>query len=362
MTREIGRNKSWRRIAGAFGLAVCLGALPVLAAQNPQDQPPAAAQPSPQQAGGTFNPGGNPQGQPPAYPVAPPSLTVPAGTVISVRVAQWLSSDHSRPGDQFNAVLDQPVIVDGWVVAQPGQTVMGRVAVAQKAGHGQKESQLGVELSQLVLVDGQQVPLRTQLLQASGPGVPTGQQVATVGIPTGLGAAIGAAAAGGQGAGIGAAAGATAGLIGVLLTHGKPTVIPPGTLMTFRQEYPLTISTVRSAQAFQPVSQPNYAYSGNTLQYQPQPNQAYVAPGYPPAPNPYYWDYYGYGYPYWGWGYPWLGFGFYGAYGYGPRVFVGPRYGGFAGRGFGGGGFGGRGGGFGGRGGGFGGHGGGGHR
>jgi len=306
--------------------------LPVLAAQNPQDQPPPAM---PQQAGGGMNAGGYPQGQPSAYPAVPSNLTLPAGAVISVRAAQWLSSDHSQPGDQFNATLDQPVIVDGWVVAQRGQTVMGRVAVAQKAGHGQKESQLGVELSQIVLVDGQQLPLRTQLLQVSGPGVPAGQTVATVGVPTGMGAAIGAVAAGGQGAGIGAAAGATAGLIGVLLTHGKPTVIPPGTLMTFRQEYPLSISTVRSAQAFQPVSQQNYAYNGN-MQYQPQ---GYAAPGYGPYYTPYYaggpyWDYYGYPYWGWGWGYPWLGFGFYGGYRgfYGHPGFYGGRS--FAGGGF----------------------------
>lgn len=332
MTHEIGKNKSWKQIAGAFTLAVCLGALPVVAAQNPQDQPPLTPQQAPQQSGETYNPGGSPQGQPPAYPVVAPSLTLPAGTVVTVRVSQWLSSDHSRAGDQFNAVLDQPVIVDGWVVARRGQTVMGRVAVAEKKGNGNKQSRLGVELTQMVLADGQQVPLRTQLLQASGPGVPTGQQVATVGVPTGVGAAIGAAAGGGEGAGIGAGAGAVAGLIGVLLTPGKPTVIPPETQLTFRQEYPLTISTVRSAQAFQPVSQQDYAYSGNRLQYRPQ---GYAAPGYAPyyAGSPYYWDYYGY--PYWGWGYPWLGFGFYGGYGrgfYGGHGFYGGR--GFAGGGF----------------------------
>jgi len=343
MTHKLGQNKSWRQIAAASALALCLGALPVLAAQNPQDQPPA----TPQQAGSAMNPGGDPQGQPPAYPVVPPNLTLPAGSVITVRVSQWLSSDHSKAGDQFNAVLDQPLIVDGWVVARRGQTVMGRVAVAAKKGNGNKQSQLGVELTQMVLADGQQIPLRTQLLQASGPGVPAGQQVATVGVPTGVGAAIGAAAAGGEGAGIGAGAGAVAGLIGVLLTPGRPTVIPPETQLTFRQEFPLTISTVRSAQAFQPVGQQDYGYRGNMLQYGPQ-GYAAPAPAYGPYYSPYYagGPYYGWGYPYWGWGYPYFGVGFYGGYRgfYGGPGFYGGR--GFVGGGFHGGGFaGGRGGG-----------------
>jgi len=355
MIWEMRNNKPWKQTAGAMALAACLGAFPLMAqdpqvmAQNPQGPPPGMAQQPPQQPGDTYSPPGDPQGPPqgqmaPPYPQVPANLTLPAGTVISVRISQWLSSDHSRVGDQFNAMLDQPVIVNGWVVARRGETVMGRVASAQKAGHGQKDSQLGIELSQMVLADGQQIPLRTQLLQANGPGVPAGQQIATVGIPTGMGAAIGAAAGGGQGAGIGAAAGATVGLIGVLLTHGKPTVIAPGTEITFRQEFPLTISTVRSAQAFQPVSQQDYPYNPNMLQYQGQPYQAYGAPGYGYGAYPYY----AWGSPYWGWGYPWLGFGFYGGYG---RAFYGS---GFYGHGFAGGGF--HGGGFAGHGGGGGGH------
>jgi hypothetical protein len=259
-------------------------------------------------------------------------LAIPAGTVITVRTSQFLSSDQNHVGDTFNAVLDQPIIVDGWVVARRGQTVVGRVTVAQKATRVSKEnSQLGVELTELTLVDGQQLPLRTQLLQATGRGVPAGQEVGTVGATTVTGAAIGAIAGRGEGAGIGAAAGAAAGIIGVLLTPGRPTVMPPETLLTFRQEYPLTVSTTRSAQAFQPVSQQDYGRN-NTLQYRPQ--NMVAGPGYPPPVAAPYWDYYA-AYPgYYPWGfYPYYpAFGFY--YGFGPRVFVGPRFGGAVVRGF----------------------------
>jgi hypothetical protein len=80
-----------------------------------------------------------------------------------------------------------------------GQVVMGQVQLAQKAGRVKGVSQLGVELTDLTLVDGQQVPILTELWKASA-GTSHGQDAATVGTTTALGAAIGAAADWGTGA------------------------------------------------------------------------------------------------------------------------------------------------------------------
>jgi len=134
-----------------------------------------------------------------------------------------------------------------------------------------------------------------------------------------LGAAIGGAVDGGAGAGIGAAAGAAAAVAGVLLTPGRPTVMPPETLLTFRLTGPITVDTQRSQLAFQPVSQQDYAEAAGPPQLQQRP----PAPpyGYPPPPGPYPYPYYPYPYaagPYWpGWGfYPGVSFiGYYGGYG-----------------------------------------------
>src|SRR5947208_1544427 len=65
----------------------------------------------------------------------PPSLTIPRGTFLTVRVNQLLSSDKNQTGDAFSATLAQPLVVNGVVLAEPGQTLGGRVAEAQKAGH-----------------------------------------------------------------------------------------------------------------------------------------------------------------------------------------------------------------------------------
>ncbi|MBZ5642649.1 MAG: hypothetical protein LAO19_07820 [Acidobacteriia bacterium] len=266
--------------------------------QNPQEQPP-------QDQPATIPPGTS-QAGPPA------TLTLPAGTIIRVRSDEWLSSDRNAPGDTFSAVLDQPLVVDGWVVARRGQAETGTVAIAKKAGRGNGTSQLGVQIGELTLVDGQQVPLQTQMLQTTA-GTSHGQEAAIVGTTTGVGAAIGAVAEGGSGAAIGAGVGAAAGLIGVLATRGKPTVLAPETVLSFRLQAPVTINTERSQFAFLPVSQGDYdSHSPNGgRQHLTGPR----GPAYPPPP-------YYYGYPY---AYPYgfypgaLGFGFYGAYGYGPR-------------------------------------------
>jgi hypothetical protein len=262
-----------------------------------------------------------PQAQgPSSQPVPPESLTIPAGTVVRVRIDEWISTDRSVTGDSFSANLDQPLVVNGWVVARRGQAETGRVSLVKKGGHGNASSQLGLDLPDLTLVDGQQLPLQTELFQTSA-GSSAGRNVATVGTTTGIGALIGAIAGGGTGAAIGAGVGATAGIAGVMSTPGKPTVISPETVLSFRLQNPVTISTVNSQFAFQPVSQ-------SDLDSSPRQNRPQMRR---PSPPPYYGSPYAYGYPYgYGYGYPYgwypapvIGLGFYGGYGrYG-------RYGGF---------------------------------
>jgi hypothetical protein len=192
-----------------------------------------------------------------AQDVVPETLFVPVGTVLTVQSKEFLSSDRNLPGEPFRAMLQQPLVVDGWVVARPGQTVIGHVVSAQKAGRANGSSLLGLELTEILLVDGQQVPVRTQLLQSYGP-ENRRDDVAMVAAGTLIGTVIGAAAGGGKGAAIGAGAGAAASVAGVLSTRGKPTEVYPETPLVFRLDAPLNISTVRSAHAFTPVSAEDY--------------------------------------------------------------------------------------------------------
>jgi hypothetical protein len=324
------------RGSGVLVLAVCLSAgayaqdqqgqqqeRPTAGQQQQQSQDPPANKPTyaPQDADkppySYDRPIRNaPEAQaPPSQPV-PSTLTVPAGTVLIIRMNDYLSTDHNKIGDQFAATLENPLVVNGWVVARRGQVLVGKVKDVRKAGRVKGTSELGVELTDLTVVDGRQVPILTELWKGSG-GTSHGQDAATIGTTTGLGALIGAAADWGTGAAIGAGAGAAAGIGAVLLTRGRPTVLEPEAQLSFRLVDPVKIDTTQSQQAFLPVTQEDV--NGRSDHRRPR-----LAAGYPPyPPYPYYpCGYYGscYAYP----GY----YGFYGGYGWG----WGPRYyGGFRG-------------------------------
>lgn len=265
---------------------------------------------------------------PPRYqgqPALPAQITVPSGTFMTIRVNQVLSSDRSQPGDVFSASLVKPIVVDGIIVADRGQTIAGRVAESKKAGRIKGTSRLGIELTEITLVDGTQVPLRSQLVAHEGPGS-VGRDATAIGATTGLGAIIGAAAQGGAAAGMGAGAGAGAALIGVLLTRGRPTIIFPESVLSFRVDVPLVVSTTRAPQAFRNVTPGDYNQPGD------QPRT--VVQSQPNSWGPGYGGYGGYG----GWGPGLGGFGYPGFYG--PRIGIGLGYGRGYGRGFGGRGFG----------------------
>ncbi|HZQ53996.1 MAG TPA: hypothetical protein VFB14_17470 [Bryobacteraceae bacterium] len=235
----------------------------------------------------------------------PAQLTIPAGTFLTVRVNQMLSSDRNQPGDSFTASLVQPLVVNGVVVAEPGQTIAGQV-VDTKKSHLGETARLGIQLTDLTLVDGQQVPVQSQLISRKGTGL-NGNDAGTIVGTTALGAVIGSAIGWGTGAAIGAGAGA---LGGVLLTHGHASVIYPEQVLTFRLQAPVTISTANAPQAFHYV-QPN-EYNQPQYNYGPRPG-AYAGGAPPPPPAPYPYAYaYPYYYPYY-WG---PSFVFYGGRGY----------------------------------------------
>ncbi len=273
---------------------------------SPQQQRPAQNWPSRDQQQQQIDPQQQRDMPPPPMdgPPAPAQVTLPAGTWITVHINSYLSSDRSHQGDAFMATLAKPLVANGFVIARRGQTIGGRVAEVHKAGRVQGVSKLGIELIDLSLVDGQQVPVKTELVQHSA-GTSQGRDAAAIATTTGVGAAIGAGVNGGVGAGVGAAAGLVVGVLGVLVTPGRPTVIYPEDTLTFRLQNSVTVATDRAPGAFQPVQQTDY-----------EPRMQQRRPGPPPGPVGGPRPYYGYGYPY---AYP---------YYYGPSFYFysGPRF------------------------------------
>ena len=316
-TNPVGPRVLAPTARGAWILALALAAGPMAWAQ--QDQPPAsqdAQQQQPQNAPASSQDAQQGQQQPPerqrrvisrdtlpgeqnggygqnprqhagsqngratAGKPVPDSLTMPSGTILEIRTNEFLSSDHSKAGDSFTAVLQKPIVVNGWVIAQRGETIQGTVVSAKKAGRVKGVSQLELQLTDLTLVDGQVVPIETALWQGSG-GTSHGRDAATIATTTGLGAAIGAAANYGTGAAVGAGAGLLAGVGAVLLTRGRPTIVPPESPLSFQVTAPVTINTAESKQAYLPVRPGDY---------EPHHGRPYPV-GYPvppPPPPPYY--------------------------------------------------------------------------
>lgn len=177
----------------------------------------------------------------PPPPRVPHTVTIPAGALVSVRLSEELSSDRNQAGDKFAATLDRPLEVDGFVIAERGARVQGKVVEARKAGRVSGVSALAVQLVSLHTSDGQDVALNTEQFTKEGP-TSHGSDAKKIGAGAALGAAIGAIAGGGKGAAIGAGVGGAAGAGTVAATRGKPTDMPVETRMTFRLQEPITLT------------------------------------------------------------------------------------------------------------------------
>ena len=101
-------------------------------------------------------------------PTAPfTSKGIPAGTEVTVRLQLALSSADSRAGDSFQAVLDEPVIVDGKTLVPRGTPVTGSVIAAKASGGEHDPGYLRVTLASMVL-NGKSIALQTSSIFAKG--------------------------------------------------------------------------------------------------------------------------------------------------------------------------------------------------
>jgi hypothetical protein len=196
--------------------------------------PPAPAQPpaaQPAMTAQTLNPPPGTQTAPPP-PREPKTVTLTAGMPITVRINENISTNTNYEGDTFTASLDKPIVIDGFVIADRGSRVLGKVLRAEKAGRVKGRSELSLALTQIHTTDGQTIAIQTTPWDKEGPNSKK-RDAAEMAGGAALGAIIGAIAGGGKGAAIGAGAGGAAGTGAVLVTRGKAAEIPSETRLTF---------------------------------------------------------------------------------------------------------------------------------
>jgi len=188
-------------------------------------------------------PAASSQAAAPAAAPAPPEpqrLAIPAGTVITVRMIDSIDSSRNRPGEEFAATVDNPVVVGDKVVIPRSSDARVRLVQSRSAGHMTGQSELQLELVSVV-VGGNTYPVQSSYFEKAG--ASRGKRTAeTVGGGAGLGALIGAIAGHGKGAAIGAAIGAGAGTAVQAGTHGEQVRVPSETKLDFTLKSPVTIT------------------------------------------------------------------------------------------------------------------------
>jgi|SRR5581483_8596414 hypothetical protein len=184
-------------------------------------------------------PAATPVKEPPPPPPPPPPIVVPAGTVLTVRMDQALSSKDSQEGQAFLATLAQPVSVNGRAALAAGSTVGGTVVHAKTKGKIKGEAQLDLALTS-ISVDHHTYQIQTEVLSSTQKGKGK-RTAATTGGGAAGGALIGGLTGGGKGAGIGALVGAGAGFVGGAVTGNKQIEIPAESALSFRLAEPLTL-------------------------------------------------------------------------------------------------------------------------
>ena len=172
---------------------------------------------------------------------SPSTVTIPAGTRISVRTIDRIDSTRNQVGDRFQASLEEPIFVDGLEVASQGADVYGRLTESKTTGTFTGKSQLGLELTGLV-VNGQTVPVVTGEYEVSGKSRGASTAKRTVG-GAAVGTIIGALAGGGKGAAIGAGVGAGVGAGSEVITKGDQVKVPSETLLDFTLQQDVSVPT-----------------------------------------------------------------------------------------------------------------------
>jgi hypothetical protein len=161
-----------------------------------------------------------------------------------VRITEALSSKDAQPNQVFHGSLAGDLIADGMVAVPQGAEVVGRVVDAKDAAHFAGSSLLSIELTQ-INTKSRQIPVVTEAYSKEGQGRGKNTAVKTGG-GAAVGAIIGALAGGGRGAAIGAAAGGATGAGVNAVTRGQQVQIQPETLINFKLQSPITVTTTRA--------------------------------------------------------------------------------------------------------------------
>jgi hypothetical protein len=159
----------------------------------------------------------------------PDTITLPEGTVISVRIADKINSSHNQTGDIFVGTVDPSVLVDGRVVIPRGTEAHLLMMEDKKGSRLHGNAEVEVELISLV-VDGKKIDADSEVVKKKKGALST---KATAEIKPG---AVGAAEVAVSVNPIGAVA-----LGGIAVLKAAKVEVKPGSRIAFSLASPLTL-------------------------------------------------------------------------------------------------------------------------
>jgi hypothetical protein len=172
-------------------------------------------------------------------------VTIPAGTVLRVRVDRGFGSDISRVEDGVTATLTRPLVVNGREAAPAGSVLRGYVSDATRPGRVKGRGRIAVRFTQLTpAYGGERYSIRTRPWVAVARATKK-KDALTIGVPAAGGALVGGLLGGKKGAGIGALTAGGAGTAVVLSTRGRDVRVGRGAVLNVRLTAPVTVRTGR---------------------------------------------------------------------------------------------------------------------
>ena len=174
----------------------------------------------------------------PAPAPSKPAVTVPAGTVVNVRLTTGIDVDASQAGQKFKAVVDDPVMVGGSTVIPRGASAYLQAVQVAQSGNMKGSDKITLKLN-AVGFGGTVHEVASTYVESKGKG--EGKKTARkIGGGAGLGAIVGGIAGGGEGAAIGAAIG---GVTGAAVASGgeEHLKLPAETRLQFQLASAVTI-------------------------------------------------------------------------------------------------------------------------
>ena len=89
-----------------------------------------------------------------------PTIRLPEGTVVPIRMADDVNSNHDKPGTMFTGTVDPSVLINNTVVIPRGTEAHIRMVEAKKGGHIKGKAKVRLELTSLI-INGQRLGVDT---------------------------------------------------------------------------------------------------------------------------------------------------------------------------------------------------------